>query len=359
VLTVNRWMELRPALRDSIGTRLELRLNDPTESEVGRRLSAQIPGGVPGRGVVAPGVYLHLALPRVDGVEATEGLRESQEDVLAKVHAAWSGPVAPRVRLLPGRITLSEVDALASTAAGVAVGVREADLLPVHVDLTTDDFHLVVFGDAGSGKTSFLRTFIHALARRYTGWEVRFVVVDYRRSLLGVVPEEHVGAYATDAEATRVYVAQVVEKLRERLPRSDLTRAELAARNWWEGPEVYLFIDDYDLVGGAQGVLNPIVELIPHARDIGLHLVLARRVNGSSRVLMADQVFARVRELGCVSLVLSGDPREGILAGEERAVVRPPGRGAMVSRGRATELVQIALSDVDEEFASAQAPGVG
>ena len=106
-------------------------------------------------------------------------------------------------------------------------------------------------------------------------------------------------------------------------------------------------------------MLDPLVELIPHARDIGLHLVLARRVNGSSRVLMADQVVARVRELGCVSLILSGDPREGVLAGEERAVNRPPGRGALVSRGRATELVQIALSDVDEEFASAQAPGVG
>ncbi|HKQ00838.1 MAG TPA: type VII secretion protein EccCa, partial [Actinomycetes bacterium] len=36
VLAANRWAELRPGLRENLGGRLELRLNDPLESELGR-----------------------------------------------------------------------------------------------------------------------------------------------------------------------------------------------------------------------------------------------------------------------------------------------------------------------------------
>ncbi|MEU4642897.1 type VII secretion protein EccCb [Micromonospora sp. NPDC023814] len=355
VLAANRWMEIRPALRDSIGTRIELRLNDPSESEVGRRLAMAIPAGMPGRGVLAPGVYFHLALPRVDGVESTEGSRESQEDVLAKVAAGWSGPPAPPIRLLPSRITLPEVDSMPAPDEGVPIGVGEADLQPVAVDLVGGDPHLIVFGDVGSGKTSFLRTFMTAVSQRHTGWEARFVVFDYRRTLLGAVSDEHLGAYGTNADAARAYVAQMVEKLRERLPPPGITRQELMARSWWTGPEIYLVIDDYDLVGGAQGPLHPLIEFIPHARDIGFHLVIARRVSGSSRVLMADHVLAQARELGCVGLILSGDPREGALFGEERAQPRPPGRGVLVRRGRAGELIQVAVADAEDDQAEASA----
>ncbi|MFD0785491.1 FtsK/SpoIIIE domain-containing protein, partial [Micromonospora azadirachtae] len=42
ILTANRWVDVRANLRDSIGGRLELRLNDPHESEVGRVLSRQL-----------------------------------------------------------------------------------------------------------------------------------------------------------------------------------------------------------------------------------------------------------------------------------------------------------------------------
>ena len=45
VLSIQRWMELRPALRDLIGTRLELRLGDPSESDVDRRAAANVPAG--------------------------------------------------------------------------------------------------------------------------------------------------------------------------------------------------------------------------------------------------------------------------------------------------------------------------
>jgi DNA segregation ATPase FtsK/SpoIIIE, S-DNA-T family len=44
-----RWFDLRSNVRDLCGTRLELRLGDPTDSMVDRRTALQVPTGAPGR----------------------------------------------------------------------------------------------------------------------------------------------------------------------------------------------------------------------------------------------------------------------------------------------------------------------
>jgi DNA segregation ATPase FtsK/SpoIIIE, S-DNA-T family len=54
---------VRANLRDNIPGRLELRLNDPAESEIDRRAAARIPVGVPGRGLAASGSQMPVALP--------------------------------------------------------------------------------------------------------------------------------------------------------------------------------------------------------------------------------------------------------------------------------------------------------
>jgi S-DNA-T family DNA segregation ATPase FtsK/SpoIIIE len=358
VLTAGRWMEIRPALRDSIGTRVELRLNDPLESEVNRRMSAQMGHAVPGRGIAAPGVYFQLLLPRMDGQETAEGLGDAQDDLVAKISAGWTGTSAPVVRVLPTRLTVGQLRQLGGPpVAGVPVGIAEADLRPVGIDLTKNDSHLLVFGDSGAGKTQFLRRWLTGLAEQYSAWDARVVLFDYRRTLLGVVPDDHLGAYAGDSVTATVYVEQVCAKLRDRLPPPTVTPQELRARDWWQGPDIYVVIDDYDLVGGGiQSPLAPLVEFVPHAREVGLHVVVARRVTGSSRSSIADQLLVRLKELGCAGLVLSGDQREGVVIGEERAQVRPPGRGVLVRRGQPSALVQIALDEeVGEYTASAAA----
>src|SRR5690606_35406230 len=43
VIALSRWMEARPQLKDQIGTRLELRLGDPADSEFGRKVAALVP----------------------------------------------------------------------------------------------------------------------------------------------------------------------------------------------------------------------------------------------------------------------------------------------------------------------------
>ncbi len=49
--TSSRWMDFRPAIRDLFGSRLELRLGDPSDSMVNRRAAINVPEK-PGRGIV-------------------------------------------------------------------------------------------------------------------------------------------------------------------------------------------------------------------------------------------------------------------------------------------------------------------
>ena len=89
-----------------------------------------------------------------------------------------------------------------------------------------------------------------------------------------------------------------------------------------------MLVDDYDLVTGAgSNPLTPLLEFLSQARDIGLHLVVARRSGGASRALY-EPVLTRLRELSTPGMVMSGDRDEGVLLGNVRPGPLPPGREA-------------------------------
>jgi S-DNA-T family DNA segregation ATPase FtsK/SpoIIIE len=275
---------------------------------------------------------------------------------------AWTGPAVPALRVLPQRVTTDELAAIAAESATggpwandgqgltdteVPIGLRETDLRPVGLDLTAGTPHFLVFGDAESGKTSFLRAWMRGLAARYSPWQVRLILIDYRRSLLEALPEPYIGAHAGDPDLAATFIEQVVDKLKERVPPPGIGSQQLRERDWWDGPELYVVADDYDVVAGGpdRGPLAPLAPYVTQAADLGLHVVVARRVGGAARTLMGDPLVGRLREFGADGLILSGDPREGALLGEQRAARRNPGRGVLVRRRQDATVVQIALDE--------------
>ncbi|WP_329106252.1 type VII secretion protein EccCa [Micromonospora sp. NBC_01699] len=330
-----RWMDFRPAIRDLFGSRLELRLGDPTDSIVSRRTAANVPEKTPGRGITAESLHLLTALP---GLSSLGGDTPS---LVKAVASGWTGAPAPRVRLLPPVLPYAELDLAGTTGLRLPIGISEADLRPVSIDFASEP-HFLLFGDAECGKSSFLRALATSITGRFTPEQARVILVDYRRSLLGTIQTEHLIGYGTAAAATVELIESAAGYMSRRLPGPDVTPQQLKDRSWWTGPELFVLVDDYDLVAtGPANPLRPLEEFLPQARDIGLHLVLTRRSGGASRSLY-EPIIQRLRELSSPGLVMSGDRDEGALVGAVRPAPMPPGRGRLVTRKEGTRLIQLA-----------------
>jgi DNA segregation ATPase FtsK/SpoIIIE, S-DNA-T family len=335
VIAAARWMDFRPAIRDLLGSRLELRLGDPTDSAVSRRAAANVPERAPGRGITEDSLHFLVAQPRLSAGEPAE--------LVKSIATTWGGAPAPRVRLLPPSVsyTTIETDADPANRLALPIGIAEADLRPVRVDFAAEP-HFLVFGDAECGKTTFLRSLATTISTRFSPEQARIILVDYRRSLLGAVQTEHLIGYGTAAAQTEDLIASVAGYMERRLPGSDVTPEQLRSRSWWTGPECFVLVDDYDLVTtGPSNPLHPLLDYLPQARDVGLHLVVTRRSGGASRALY-EPVMQRLKELSSPGLVMSGDRDEGALLGNVRPSAMPPGRGWLVTRREGVRLVQLA-----------------
>ncbi|OBG76062.1 type VII secretion protein EccCa [Mycobacterium sp. E3305] len=325
VLSASRWAEIRPALRDQIGTRIELRLGDPADSELDRKAAQHVPRGKPGRGLSGDGSHMMIALPT------------------AEIGSAES--VAPPIPLLPALIERHTVVEAAGPGLGqrILLGLEERRLQPVPCEFDRWA-HLLVLGDKGCGKTSTLRTLCREIVRTKTPAQARLVIVDFRRSLLGVVESEHLGGFAVSPGSLAGTLPDLLDLLERRMPPADASQAQLRAGSWWCGPEIYVVVDDYDLVAGpSANPLAPLTEYLPFATDLGLHMAIARRSGGAERAFF-EPLLAGVRELGCMTLMMNGFAADGAPFGSGRPAPLPPGRGVLLTRPGDEQLVQVAWS---------------
>jgi DNA segregation ATPase FtsK/SpoIIIE, S-DNA-T family len=343
LIGATRWAEVRPALKDLLGTRFELRLGDPGESDIDRRVAANVPPGRPGRGLSRDKLHFLVALPRIDAVANTQDAGAGAADAVARIRQAWTGRPAPRVRLLPDQIAYQQLPA--SQPHLIPIGINEAELATVYLDFTAEP-HFLCFADGESGKTNLLRSIAWGIAAGSTPEQARIIMVDYRRTMLGVVESDYLIGYGMSPDVLAPMITDVQNALRKRLPGAGITQQQLRDRSWWSGPELYILVDDYDLVApqGGPNPLAPLLEFLPQAKDVGLHLIIARRCGGAGRALF-EPVIARLRELGTPGIVMSGSAEEGPLLGSVKPSQMPPGRGTLVTRKAGPQLTQIAWLD--------------
>ncbi len=333
VLSASRWADVRPALKDQIGTRIELRLGDPADSDLDRRRAHQVPEGRPGRGLSADGLHMIIARP---GAGVGEMLRRRH-----------SGSTAPPILLLPAQVDHQSVVDLADGGldTDILIGLEESELRPIGISFVQQP-HLLILGDSECGKTAVLRTICRELLRTTTAAQAQLFIIDFRRSLLGVVEpgSDHLGGYHASADTLDAVLPHLADRLRARVPPRNATLAQLRTRSWWSGPEVYLVIDDYDLVvTDRSNPLIPLVEFVSQSKDLGLHLVVARRGGGAVRA-MFEPLLAGVRDAGCMALLMSGSPDDGPMFGSVRQSAMPPGRGTLITRRSSPQVVQVGWS---------------
>ncbi|MFI5674498.1 type VII secretion protein EccCa [Streptomyces cellulosae] len=345
ILTASRSMEVRAGLKDHLMNRLELRLGDTMDSELDRKVAANVPTGVPGRGQSPQKLHFMGAVPRIDGLTSDTDLSDATQALATEVARHWQAPPAPEVRLLPREFPAHELPpGDRFPHRGVAFALDEDNLEPVFVDFEQDPFFLV-FGESESGKSNLLRLLVKQLTQRYAGNEAKLFVIDNRRSLLDATPASHLAEYIPMSNSMDHHMAALADLMQRRTPTADVTAQQLRDRSWWRGPTVYVVIDDYDLVSTSSG--NPLAgltELLPFARDVGVRFIIARSTAGAGRASY-EPFMQRMKELGAQGVVLAGDPSEGDLLGGVRPRAMPAGRGVFVSRRRGKPLVQVGLRE--------------
>jgi S-DNA-T family DNA segregation ATPase FtsK/SpoIIIE len=339
VAASTRWLDFRPAIRDLFGSRVELRLGDPSDSMINRRAAMNVPEQA-GRGLVEHPTdknkshHLLTVRPELTTLGDTS-------DLVKAIATNWTGPVAPRVRLLPQSFPYAELDLSRSHGLRLPIGIAEQDLSVVEIDFATDP-HFVLFGDAECGKSSFLRALASTVMHRFTPEQARIILVDYRRSLMDLPESDHRIGYGIQAQKTLDLMESVAGYMERRLPGPDVTAQQLRERSWWTGPELFVLVDDYDLVvSGRTNPLNPLLDHLSQARDVGLHLIITRRAGGANRQLY-EPVLQRLRELSSPGLVMSGPSDEGALIGPVKPSPLPPGRGRLITRREGVRLIQLA-----------------
>ena len=104
--------------------RLELRLGDTMDSEFDRKVAANVPAGVPGRGQTPEKMHFMGAVPRIDSIHSDGELSEATAAMMQRGQAALDGPGGPGRTAAAAR-TAREPAPEGRRPAGAGRGLRD------------------------------------------------------------------------------------------------------------------------------------------------------------------------------------------------------------------------------------------
>ena len=224
----------KQALKPLATERIELRLTDPGDSEMNRQLAKKVPRGMPGRGITKAGMHLLIGVPELGErpglMSPARRLRPaaSRRAISARSSLQVSGiQKAATVSRLPESVPFEEVQRLAQPVTRrtlLPFGLSEADLGPAYLDIA-DHPHAIAVGAPRSGRSNFLRVLCRSITSLYRPEEAQILVLDPRRTLLGVVQGPHLRDYAYTQTAIREAIKELVAELDNRQPPPGTTQA--------------------------------------------------------------------------------------------------------------------------------------
>ncbi len=336
VATASRWNEVRLNQQTFFGTVIEMRLGDPAESGVDRKLAETLKSAGPGRCLLQSKLFAQVALPRTDGAVDEDTNAAALAALVRRLSATTPGRAHP-VRVLPASLRAADLESPHSrSGAIVPLGLDEATFAAAELNFDGVDRNLLIIGDSGTGRTGILTHIAASMAEGNNADELAIAVIDPRATMRGVVPDDLLGGYAGSA----VMAGRLVEAILPELELRAIHLADAAGSFTAPTPRIMLIVDDYDvLTASGSSPLAPLVPYLSMGREVNLNVVLARRTNGAARG-MFESAFASIRESGATGLLLSGDRSEGQLFGSVRPTLLPTGRGQLVRAGQAPRTVQ-------------------
>ena len=360
-----------PAIRANTNLRIALRVSEESESEdmIADPAAARIPSGAHYRGrgyartghgelrefqaayvsgLTAPADQrrLEVGVFELTGSESSTGDwsgasdSDDESDLTALGAAAREAqermallmPPPPWLPMLPILLSTDALSPDVSQPGRVAVGLIDLPHLqrqdPLVVDLATAG-HVVVFGAAGSGKTTFLTTTALALARNATPDELVIYGLDAASGRLGALEAlPHCGGVirADDEERVERLFRQLLRRIDHRgshggAPQSETTAAEEMTVLFLD--DIGSFSHEYDRPGFGSPY-EMLARILASGRAAGVHVVLSASRRAALPAALAAHVGQRLAlrmptEEDLISL--------GLDAKTVRGATLPAGRG--------------------------------
>jgi S-DNA-T family DNA segregation ATPase FtsK/SpoIIIE len=249
------------------------------------------PAATAGRGLAKgnPPLEFQTALPTAG---ATEAERSASLKALIERLALACSPCARPVPMLPDIVPLCDLlppkDAWprppADGSLPVPIGLDVEDLEPFVLDLNEGP-HFLVAGPAQTGKTTFLQSWLLALAEQFPPSRLRLYLADFGRGglrSLARLPHTE-GRYIRDDDQLGAALAEIAQTMKNRRELLEETRQAAGGmlddeRAWLAGhPAIVLAIDDFDAFQASIqfGAKDRLDQLIRRERGMGFYVLLA------------------------------------------------------------------------------------
>ncbi|MBM4430091.1 MAG: type VII secretion protein EssC, partial [Chloroflexi bacterium] len=353
VLTATSVSTVKTKISGNISLSVALQLTDRSEySMVVGRTEGLEPAAIPGRGLVKgiPPLEFQTALPvQAPGEAERTGALKA---LIKRLADAWPGPRARPIPVLPDVVALADVvppgDSWplppADGSLAVPVGLDVDILEPVAVDLAEGP-HFLITGPAQCGKTTFLQSWLLALAERFSPQRLQLYLVDFRQA--GLFPLQRlpqVKAYITSDDRLAEELSQITQQLQGRRQALEQARREVGGMLddrafLTRYPALVLAIDDlYVFLSEAQdSTKGKLEQMIRRERGLGMHILVA---GASSDIEGSWEAVTKALKEMQSGFLLGTTERDSLqlfnikLAYGEADKALPPGQGCFARRGR-------------------------
>ena len=204
-MTNDQWATANLTLKDKCGTRVEMRVQEPTQSEAGdRQMAAAVPDQ-PGRGLVkgpATRCTSWQGASVVNGplpVGSDYG-QDAVQQTCALIAQRWSAlgvAPAPTLPTLPSEVSYVELDDVPRGTLKLRIG--EHALATVGVNLAECP-HFYAVGSAKSGRTTVLKTLITSIQHSFTPEAAKIIAFDVGLELGAFIDPAYLTFYSSDAQ---------------------------------------------------------------------------------------------------------------------------------------------------------------
>ena len=346
---------LQSSVKAETGQRLELKLVNEHDTEVKRdprdpeRNPVREVPDKPGRGLTRDGHHLMVGAPVLAHPPQSDGQVVAgpvDGDALSEVVRRVSGVrKATTMVRLPESVPLEEVFAKAGAVRSgvVPFGLAESTLGAATIDFV-DHPHVVATGLSGCGLTAWVRAMMRGIMATYGSDEATIILIDPRRTSVGVVPEETwLSAYAQTPGAISAVIDELCGILEKRRPPPGTSQHDLATKRFWQGREFFVVVDGITSWPYAASPLAKLVQYVDEGDDLGLHIVAGadlRTFSYQSQVGM----LGRVLNMQTPVVIMDGHRAHGAIVPGVFAQPQRPGKGILWTR-RGTDGVLVGWSD--------------